>query len=421
LQQSYFINDRENYQGLALERQKILYLCGYHPLPVVAGIRHRIYNIGRLLQNLGDVTLGVVSLYKSKDYDAEGIKQNFGDFINIYASERPENSVFKKLRLLYDKKWIKGRDYLISKKNGSLLTDAINEHDLIWIHTLEVADRTGIYRWPKSILDLDDLNHIKLLLSAKLQNGAKNKAADYWRSFLWMRWEKDVLNRFDVVTVCSEEDRQLLGGDRRIHTVPNGFDVAEEKPEIKPRNQKLIGFVGTLKYYANHDGLLWFLEKVLPKVLSKVPGARLRVVGLLPRDNKKLVHPNVDLLGFVENYSTEMDKWAAIIVPIRIGGGTRIKILDAFSKMCPVVSTKIGAYGLNVEDGRQLLIRDTPEAFAGACIKLMSEPKIAQSLVEQGWDTVSSRFNWKKNIKINLENAVRHCVDINKDNAIIDN
>ena len=103
-----------------MEKLKILFLCGYHPLPLVAGIRLRIYNIGKLLQNFGDVTLGIISRYERKDYDAEAIKQEFGDFININASEKPEASVLRKIRLLYDKKWITGRDYAISKKNRAL-------------------------------------------------------------------------------------------------------------------------------------------------------------------------------------------------------------------------------------------------------------------------------------------------------------
>ena len=192
--------------------------------------------------------------------------------------------------------------------------------------------------------------------------------------------------------------------------------MPEERPEIKTRNRKLLGFIGILEYYANLDGLIWFVEQVFPLVLSKEPGTRLRVVGRLPKDKTKLEHPNIDLLGFIEDYSPEMDKWSATIVPIRIGGGTRIKILDAFSKLCPVISTRLGAYGLNVENGRELLMRDTAESFADACIKLMSEPKTARSLVEHGWNTVSSRFHWNKNIKINVKNAIGHCVDMNKNN-----
>ena len=269
------------------------------------------------------MTLGVISLYKRKDYDPEAIKREFGEFISMNAVRQPERGVFRKLRLLWDKKWVEGRDYLISAENQLSVKNTARQHDVVWIHTLEVADRIGLYQWPQGVLDLDDLNHVKFALSAKLSNSIGYKAAEYWRSALWKRWEKDVLNRFDVVTVCSEEDKLLLGQSERVHVVPNGFDTPENKPDLKMRREPILGFIGTLEYYANLEGLSWFVDRVFPLVLSKMPSTRLRVVGHPPKSRKNLEHENIDLLGFVEDYGPEIDTWAVMIVPIRIGGGTR--------------------------------------------------------------------------------------------------
>jgi len=126
-----------------MKNLKILYLCGYPPLPLLAGNNHRIYHIGKLLQEYGTVTLGIISRWEDH-YDAskrEGTRDEFGDFICMGASVEPNKSFVGRARLFINMKWVEGRSPFIGRTNRTLLEEMASQHDVVWIHTLEVADR----------------------------------------------------------------------------------------------------------------------------------------------------------------------------------------------------------------------------------------------------------------------------------------
>ena len=133
---------------------------------------------------------------------------------------------------------------------------------------------------------------------------------------------------------------------------------------------------------------------MLPIVLQQFPRVRIRIVGESPAKGTPIVHPNVDWLGFVDDMGSEMSTWTALIVPLRIGGGTRIKILEALSRRCPVVSTAIGAYGLELEHGRHLLMADTAEDFAACCMRLLEDRGFSRELAEAGWQQFVQHYTW---------------------------
>ena len=377
---------------------------------MVAGNRHRIYHIGKLLERCGAVTLLVVSRYDFDDWALEASRKEFPDFVYMRASEVPSSSLLGKARRLLDKRWVRGRSIALGENERNAIENLIRDHDVVWIHTLEVADRVGIYKWSRCVIDLDDLNYTKQKMMASVRKSLKGKVGDWWRCALWRRWERDAANRFQTVTVCSKEDRALLGNGEEIHVVPNGFDVPGKRAEFRVRDKHLLGFLGTLEYDANLEGLTWFVKEVLPRILLEVPGVRVKVVGLPPvRGGTPDSSLNVDVLGFLDDYSREVETWSAMVVPLRIGGGTRIKILDAFSRMCPVVSTSVGAYGLEVKHGRELIIADTAEAFSKACVELMADPESARPLTENAWNSVSSIYSWDGSIGERVREALSGC------------
>jgi polysaccharide biosynthesis protein PslH len=138
----------------------------------------------------------------------------------------------------------------------------------------------------------------------------------------------------------------------------------------------------------------WFVQSVWPRVRKAVPNVRLRLIG---KDSDSLFngqHTNVEALGWIEDPSTEIASWSTMVIPIRLGGGTRVKLADAFSRKCPVVSTSLGAFGYEVTNGRELLIADDPSVFAAACVSLIRDPSSGAQMAERAYRTFLERWTW---------------------------
>ena len=152
--------------------------------------------------------------------------------------------------------------------------------------------------------------------------------------------------------------------------------------------------MGLYSYQPNLEGIRWFVRRCWPRIKESIPGVRLRLVGQDTDGPLKPEDPSVDGLGWIENPETEVASWALTIVPIWIGAGTRVKVADAFSRKCPLVSTRFGALGYDVQDGRELLLADDPRAFAAACISLIREPAAAATMAERAYNAFLERWTW---------------------------
>ena len=208
----------------------------------------------------------------------------------------------------------------------------------------------------------------------------------------------------EALIACSDEDRDQLirlnGGRIRGYTVPNGVDTAA-RPFVqrceKPTHSGVL-FLGSLFYEPNHDGLLWFYREVWPRVQGESPGAVLTVIGNgseVVSDPALLGDPSVRFLGRVENVMPFHQAAALMVVPLRMGSGTRLKILEAMSAGTPVVSTTIGCGGIHVVDTQHLLIRDTPELFASGVCELLSNVEQADHLRTAARRLAQERYDWR--------------------------
>jgi len=138
----------------------------------------------------------------------------------------------------------------------------------------------------------------------------------------------------------------------------------------------------------------WFLRVCWPLIKREVPDARLRLVGKDTDGALKPNAPDVEALGFVVDPADEIATWSAMIVPIRHGGGTRVKIADAFSRKCPVVSTHLGAHGYDVEHSRELLLADKPDEFAAACVSLVRDRTTANAMADRAYAAFLEKWTW---------------------------
>jgi glycosyltransferase involved in cell wall biosynthesis len=260
------------------------------------------------------------------------------------------------------------------------------------------ALRRGRPHAPRRVLDLDD---VETRLRRDLRRvappaGPRARLAEGVDRALLALDQRRALRGFDRVLVASEQDRQALGGGPRLVLVPNGTTVPPRTLPAEASEPATILCLGTYGYEPNVDGLFAFLEGAWPQVRRAIPGARLLVVGRdMPERVRRLggdpaieVHPDVpDVAPFYR-------RAAISVVPLRVGGGTRLKILEAFALGRAVVSTKVGCEGLEIEPGVHLRVADAPGAFAEACIDLLRRPARRARLVAPARRRVEERYAW---------------------------
>jgi glycosyltransferase involved in cell wall biosynthesis len=204
---------------------------------------------------------------------------------------------------------------------------------------------------------------------------------------------------FDGCSVTSAHDRDLLLRDLphvRTAIVPNAVDLDyfRARADAPPPEPNSIVFFGAINYFPNTDGLNFFLEQIFPRVLARVPSAKLIVVGHTPPELFALANANIEMKGFVPDVRVEVERAAVAIAPLRIGGGTRLKILEAMAMSKPVVSTPQGAEGLEVRHERDLLLGHSPAAFADQVVRLLQDDVLARRLGEEGRRLVERQYSW---------------------------
>jgi glycosyltransferase involved in cell wall biosynthesis len=227
------------------------------------------------------------------------------------------------------------------------------------------------------------------------------------KNYLRIQWQKmrsfelDQCRRFDAVVAVSAEDRDQIKNEysvERVFDVPTGVDTEFFRDSgagpIAPHN---LVFTGSMDWLPNEDAINYFIEQVLPLIRSSIPDVSLTVVGRNPYPGLLELSkrdPAVLVTGRVEDVRPFMEKAAVYIVPLRIGGGTRLKIFEAMSMKKAIVSTTIGAEGLPVSDGNELCIADAPESFAAAVIQLLTKPDLAEQMGERAGTVVREKFGW---------------------------
>jgi glycosyltransferase involved in cell wall biosynthesis len=213
--------------------------------------------------------------------------------------------------------------------------------------------------------------------------------------------ERSLDQQVDSVWACSEEDRRefQVHNELPVFTVPNGVDTRSKPFDFSPakRQSRELLFCGSLNYPPNWQGLRWFLREVWPAVRKDQPATRLTIVGSGVRQEQlggELSRPNVSFAGEAPDVAPWYVRASVALCPLLTGSGTRLKILEAMSFGAPVVSTQIGAEGIEAVDGQHLLLADKPEAFAGAIARLHSDPVLYERIRQSARRLVEQRYDW---------------------------
>lgn len=373
---------------------RILYITPCWPHEDSFGGQLRALHIGRALQRIGKVTLAVVSSDVAQPEAVKKTEAEFGVHSTVRIESLPNRGVVSRLRWAFDPRFLNVHGCTASKADMQPLLKCLDEFDLVWMLNSRIPNILNRWNWGRSVLDVDDIpsTYQRTVCRNGVTFQQKLKAGITMR--LLQRRERAWKERFTVLSVCSEADRSYLGGGRKIHVIPNGFEKPANAVLRQVANPPRIGFIGLYSYPPNLDGMKWFVRECWPLLKLKIPDLRLRVVGKDSDGSMKPLGEGVDALGFVPDSASEIATWSAMIVPVLHGAGTRVKIADAFSRKCPVVSTKLGAFGYDVRSGRELLIADTAIDFANACALLLQDRASAIVMAERAFEAFTRKWTW---------------------------
>jgi polysaccharide biosynthesis protein PslH len=220
-----------------------------------------------------------------------------------------------------------------------------------------------------------------------------------------LAYEQTAVNRFHHVVAVSEHDRKLMSAwvdQDWITVVPTGVDLAQYAPDHSGREpQPMVLFVGAMDWEPNIDAVEYFCKEIWPQVVAKIPSARFRIVGRNPDQRVKSLGLNsIEVTGRVPSVIDHLWEAAVVVVPLRVAGGTRLKIYEAMAAGKAVVSTSVGAEGLEVHDGRNIVLADAPGVFAEAVVTLLRDRNLRRKYegaatelaAGHSWQDVGKKF-----------------------------
>jgi polysaccharide biosynthesis protein PslH len=384
---------------------KVLWLKSDFPLPADTGGKIRTMNLLSALAKLCDVTF---LSYVPPELDGKWINQMRGYGVKvesvIRAEENKEGFAFK-LRVLA-KLW-SSRPYIVNKYITPEMTQRVRkvtseqQIDVVICDFLEMASYAKhLGGLPKVLFE----HNVETLIWRRYHEVEKaffKRLYFAYEKRRLERFERDSCAWFDQVLTVSDKDGELLRkefGLRRYVTIPTGVDTGFFHPLGREIKHRLV-FCGSMDWMPNIDGFWWFYREILPKIKQDIADVSFAVVGRRPaediiktgQDDKSII-----ITGTVADVRPEVAAGQIYVVPLRVGGGTRIKIYEALAMHKCVVSTTIGAEGLPLTDGVNIVLADSENDFAKKVTELLRDDNKRNKIAEAGFRLVTEKYSWSK-------------------------
>jgi glycosyltransferase involved in cell wall biosynthesis len=285
-----------------------------------------------------------------------------------------------------------------SRKLLRVLRDlkAENNFDVTWVERFSMAEIARQAGFGRIVVDLDDLESLLQLQQVRNSPSFRPLAlAELGKLYLY---ERMLPRRFWRLVVCKQEDRRFFGRrDQQVFVVPNGTKVVATTPKDRERPGEIC-FIGSLGYGPNAEGAIYFHHEVLPKLLTLRPDVRFVVVGMNAPAQVIALHDGrtCAVADSVPDVARYLEAATLVVVPLLRGSGTKLKVLEALAHGKAVVSTSVGAEGLDLRPGVDLEIADDAESFARACARLLDDPEARCRMANAGRERVLSRYAWEQ-------------------------
>ncbi|MFA6320558.1 MAG: glycosyltransferase family 4 protein [Candidatus Omnitrophota bacterium] len=397
---------------------KILLISDFFPDPrIPGGASTRVYHLVRELAKEHKITL-LTTKWPGVSIDTDVVKDIceriiFYEFaekpackksvLDIFGHKNRERLSELKHVLFEEPHMVQGvRRHDLSFERA-LSSIPIEEYDLIQVEDSYIAYRLfGIKKKYPHIPVVIDLHNVNALMERRNYEHAKGWR---WRLYSYLEWRKmiryeaKVFRTFDVCLTCSDEDAKIgrsMAPKGRFITIPNGVDTDVFKNRGSSVEPHSMFFLGS-NWPPNVDGLLYFNKYIYPNIKQRMPDVKFYIIGNF-KGNKEVesIQGNGTILtGYVKDVRDWMEKSAVSIVPLRMGGGTRLKILEALSMGKAIVSTSMGAEGIEAVNGESIILADEPQKFADAVVRLLENDIERRKLERGGRKLAEEKYDWK--------------------------
>lgn len=383
-------------------RLNVLVLDEEIPFPLNSGKRIRTWN---LLRHLGTRHTITFVCYGSPEDPRRHALESLGLHVILVSELPPSDSMRFYAGALTNlaSTW----PYSVSRHHTHRFSQAVRQ--------LIASERFDLVHleWTPYASYLDAIGNLPTLIMAHniettvWQRRSQHASHSLERSYMSLqaskmaRFERRSFQRTTRVAVVSSQEQQIAieWGARATSVVPNGVDTEALMPMPEAAERDSLLFLGSLDWQPNRDALLYLLQQILPEIQAQHPGATLRVVGRQPATKLREQvegHQGVEWVGEVPDIRPFFARAAVVLVPLRVGGGSRIKILESLSMEKAVVTTEVGAEGLNVISGRHCLIASGPREFARSVVDLLNAPERAAEMGRNGRNLVVSQYDWSQ-------------------------
>jgi sugar transferase (PEP-CTERM/EpsH1 system associated) len=383
---------------------RILYLSLRECWPPNSGARLRDYHLARQLAGRAELTYFGMRAPNDEPSVPPPPSSGFADAQTI-TRERPYTPA-KLARGLLGPHPVSVLNYWSSSMASAIdRTLRLERFDTVQLEGVHLVRYVPVIRAadPSTAIVADWHNIESELLQRYARNNSSLAKRLYAQrtAYLVERAESTLLTQCDRHTVVSDRERETLmhrAPAAVVETLPNGvdvrfFDQVAAPDGLEPKREIL--FVGSMDYHANIDAVQWMVREAWPLVRRRCPGLQLTIVGREPSlAVRALAAEDIQITGTVEDVRPYYQRALAVVVPLRVGSGTRLKILEAMAARVPVVSTPLGAEGLAVENAVNVLLAGTGDEFAGAISQLASTPDLRLRLVREGHRLVETLYDW---------------------------
>ncbi|MDD5431445.1 MAG: glycosyltransferase family 4 protein [Candidatus Omnitrophica bacterium] len=405
-----------------MQKKDILWVNTVFPEPPTDGNKLRNYNLIVNLSEFYNIHLVTYSDRKDPIY-LEGLLSRVCKTINTVELSEGPVSLYEKIAnrlgtfLAFEPKFCRFSE---EKKLKNKIDFIVDNHPIVCI----ICASPWVARLclPKTkiplILDEQNVEYILMKNLFSIEKPGLRKVSRYFDFLATRIFEEKLLNKFEAVTVASENDAFILNrlSKREYSLVPNGVDLEYWKYGYKRNNSKKLVFSGGMSYFPNVEAMSYFLEDIFPKILEKDPSVRLVIAGKNPslelKKQVKIFGDTVCLTGFLEDMRPIMYEASVFVVPIRAGSGTRLKILEAMAAGIPVISTSKGAEGLRVTNGENIIIADTAHEFVKYVLELVNNDELRCLLAKNARKLVEELYGWSS-VTNNMQKVINNCIDRN--------
>jgi sugar transferase (PEP-CTERM/EpsH1 system associated) len=376
----------------------ILFIANRFPYPPYRGDKLKIFNLSKRLSKKHNLFL-LTFIQEKKDYAyIDELKKYFSKVEVVYLPKYL-SALKCAVKILSSKPF--QIVYFESKRFKKLVNSFVENNKIDVIHTqhLRMAQYSVSVTNIKRILDLPDAYSLYWARRANLKRNIFQKAFDKIEFKKVLNYE-DIITKFDMNLVCSQEDKDFLVQSHNIKTIeilPNGVDL--DAFAAKDHDYSIddsIIFTGNMDYTPNVDAVCYFVKDIFPLILKEIPKAKFYIVGQRPV-NKVLAlnSENVIIKGFVENLTDEYNKAAVAVSPVRIGAGTLNKVLEPMALGIPTVCTQVGFKGLGVKSGEGVVLSNSADEFAEETIKLLKNKELREKVGIKGKEIIRYNFSWE--------------------------